>query len=375
MRKNIFEKASLMIYDYLIVGCGLYGATFAHKAKENKKKCLIIDSREHIGGNCYTENKEGINIHKYGPHIFHTNNDEIWNYINKFTKFNNYINRPKVNFKNKLFSFPINLFTLYQLWGVNTPESAKNKLEQVKANIKDPKNLEEWILSQVGEEIYHTFIYGYTKKQWGREPRELPSFIIKRLPIRLNFDDNYFFDKYQGIPISGYTKMIENMLESTEVVLNENYFNKRDYWNSKAKQVIYTGKIDEFYNYKYGELEYRSLRFETTRINSKDFQGNAIINYTDEKIPFTRIIEHKHFEFGHQDYTYITKEYPEEFNIDKIPYYPINDEKNNNKYKMYLKLNQNNSSIFFGGRLAEYKYYDMHQIIGSALNKANKIIG
>jgi len=360
-----------MIYDYLIVGCGLYGATFAHMAKEKNKKCLIIDSRDHIAGNCYTERKEDINIHKYGPHIFHTNNDEIWNFINKFARFNNYINRPKVNFKNKLYSFPINLFTLYQLWGVTNPSEALIKLDQVKIKIDDPKNLEEWILSQVGEEIYYTFIHGYTKKQWGREPKELPSFIIKRLPIRLNFEDNYFFDKYQGIPVGGYTEIVKNMTEGADVILKENYFDKRDFWNSKAKTVVYTGKIDEFYNYKYGVLEYRSLRFETEKINIKDYQGNAIVNYTEEKIPFTRIIEHKHFEFGAQDYTYITREYPEDWDKNKIPYYPINDDKNNALYKKYLSLNKSND-ILFGGRLAEYKYYDMHQIIGSAINKFNK---
>jgi len=360
------------MYDYIIIGCGLFGATFANKAKENGKKCLIIDSRNHIAGNCYTEDKEGINIHKYGPHIFHTNNDEIWNYVNKFTKFNNYVNRPKVNFKNKIFSFPINLFTLYQLWGVNTPDLAKNKLEEAKVKIKKPNNLEEWILSQVGEEIYYTFIYGYTKKQWGTEPKELPSFIIKRLPIRLNFDDNYFFDKYQGIPIGGYTKMINNMLEGIDIILNENYFDRRDYWDRKAKNIVFTGKIDEFYNYKHGKLEYRSLKFETERIEIKDYQGNAIINYTEQNVPYTRIIEHKHFEFGDQDYTYITKEYPDNWEEYKTPYYPINNDKNNNVYNKYKTLNKKNN-IIFGGRLAEYKYYDMHQIIGSAINKFNKL--
>jgi UDP-galactopyranose mutase len=360
-----------MKYDFLIVGAGLFGSTFAQKVKEAGKKCLIIDSRSHIGGNVYTENKDGINIHTYGPHIFHTNNDEIWNYINKFARFNHFVCRPKVNFKNKIFSFPINLFTLYQFWGINTPELAKNKLEEVKVKIQEPKNLEEWILSQVGEEIYHTFIYGYTKKQWGREPKELPSFIIKRLPIRLNFDDNYFFDKYQGVPIDGYTKLIENMTEGIDIILNENYFDKRDYWNKKAKSIVYTGKIDEFFDYKYGELEYRSLRFEIEKHLIKDYQGNAIINYTDYNIPYTRIVEHKHFEFGNQDYTYITKEYPDSWNKNKVPYYPINNEENNYKYNKYKDLSEK-TNIIFGGRLAEYKYYDMHQIIGSALQKSKK---
>ena len=360
------------MYDYLIVGCGLFGATFANRAKAKGYKCIVIDSRDHIGGNCYTEEVEKINIHKYGPHIFHTNNSEIWNYVNKFAKFNNFINRPKVNYKNKIYSFPINLMTFHQLWGINTPKEAEEKLKEIKIKIDNPSNLEEWILSQVGQDIYYTFIYGYTKKQWGIEPKELDSSIIKRLPIRLNFNDNYFFDLYQGIPIGGYTKMMENMLEGIDVLTHENYFDKRDYWNSKSKRIVYTGKIDEFYDYKYGELEYRSLRFETEKHSIKDYQGNAVVNYTEYNIPFTRIVEHKHFEFGDYNYTYITKEYPEKYSKDKIPYYPINNEKNNYTYNKYKDLNQKNN-IVFGGRLAEYKYYDMHQIIGSAINKADKL--
>jgi len=360
------------MYDYLIVGCGLFGATFANRAKQKGKKSLIIDSRDHIGGNCYTENAEGINIHKYGPHIFHTNNEEIWNYINKFATFNNFVNRPKVNFKNKIYSFPINLFTIYQLWGINSPKEAELKLNQVKCKIENPQNLEEWILSQVGEEIYHTFIYGYTKKQWGVEPKELDSFIIKRLPIRLNYNDNYYFDKYQGIPIGGYTKMIENMIEGIDVITSENYFNRREYWNNKAKNLVFTGKIDEFYDYKYGTLGYRSLRFETERHAISDYQGVAQMNFTSESIPFTRIIEHKHFEFGNQDYTYITKEYPDAWDFSKTPYYPINNDKNTEIYNKYKQLNTY-KNVIFGGRLAEYKYYDMHQIIGSAINKSKDI--
>lgn len=363
-----------MKYDFLIVGCGLFGATFAQKARESGKKSLIIDSRNHIGGNVYTENKEGINIHTYGPHIFHTNNQEIWDYVNKFAKFNHFSCRTKVNFKNKIFSFPINLFTLYQLWGVNTPEEARTKLEKVQIKIKEPQNLEEWILSQVGEEVYYTFIYGYTKKQWGREPKELPSFIIKRLPIRLNFDDNYFFDKYQGIPIGGYTTMIENMLDGVDIILNQDYFKNREYWNNMAKYIIYTGKIDEFFDYKYGELEYRSLKFDIEKHKIKDYQGNAVINYTEESVPYTRIIEHKHFEFGEQDYTYITKEYPDKWDRTKTPYYPINDEKNSCIYKKYRQIADKSSRILFGGRLAEYRYYDMHQIVGSALIKFKNLV-
>lgn len=362
-----------MNYDFLIIGGGLFGATIANELKRNKKKCLILEKKNHIAGNCYTENIEGINIHKYGPHIFHTNNEEIWKYVNQFAKFNNFVCRTKVNFKNKIYSFPINLFTLYQLWGVTTPKDAEIKLDEVRLKIKSPSNLEEWILSQVGEEIYEKFIHGYTKKQWGREPKELPESIIKRLPIRLNFDDNYFFDKYQGIPIDGYTKMIENMLEGIDVVLNENFFDNRNYWESKSRNIIFTGRIDEFFNYKYGELEYRSLKFEHEKINQKDFQGNAIINYTEDLIPYTRIIEHKHFEFGNQNYTYITKEYPDIWDKTKIPYYPINNKRNEYIYNQYKNLKINND-VIFGGRLAEYKYYDMHQIIGSALLKSKKIL-
>jgi UDP-galactopyranose mutase len=362
-----------MNYDFLIVGCGLFGATIAQELKKNNKKCLILEQRNHIGGNIYTENKEGINIHKYGPHIFHTNNLKIWEYINQFAKFNNYINRPKVNFKNKIYSFPINLFTFYQLWGVTTPKEAEEKLNEVKIQIKNPSNLEEWILSQVGEEIYYTFIYGYTKKQWNKSPKELDSSIIKRLPIRLNFNDNYFFDPYQGIPIGGYTRIIENMIDGIDFIINEDFFRRRDYWESKARNIIFTGKIDQFYNYKYGKLEYRGLKFKQEKLNIKDFQGNAVINYTEESIPYTRIIEHKHFEFGNQEYTYITKEYPENASHNDIPYYPINNEYNNSIYEKYKNL-QKNTNIIFGGRLAEYKYYDMHQIVGSALKKAKKIV-
>ena len=262
--------------------------------------------------------------------------------------------------------------TFHQLWGINTPKEAEEKLNEIKIKIDNPSNLEEWVLSQVGEEIYYTFIHGYTKKQWNRSPKELNSSIIKRLPIRLSFNDNYFFDVHQGIPIGGYTKMIENMLEGIDVLTNENYFNRRDYWNTKSKRIVYTGKIDEFYDYKYGELEYRSLRFETEKHSIKDYQGNAVVNYTEDNIPFTRIVEHKHFEFGDHNYTYITKEYPEEYSKDKIPYYPINDVKNSYTYNKYKDLNQK-SNIIFGGRLAEYKYYDMHQIIGSAINKMEKL--
>jgi len=358
------------IYDFIIVGSGLFGSTFAQQAKEAGYECLIIDKRNHNAGNCYTEKVEGINVHKYGPHIFHTSDEKIWNYVNRFAKFNNYVNRPKVNYKGEIYSFPINLFTLYQLFGVKTPEEASKVLEEVKIHSDSPKNLEEWILSQVGEEIYQKFIYGYTKKQWGREPKELPSSIIKRLPIRLTFDDNYFNDVYQGIPIEGYTKMIEKMQEGIEIRLGVDFFDGRDQFEKMAKHIVYTGPIDEFFEYQYGTLEYRSLKFETERLDIEDFQGNAVINYTEEDVPYTRICEHKHFDGVRSLHTVITKEYPIEWTKEKERYYPVNDAENNLKYVGYRKLAETISDKYiFGGRLAEYKYYDMHQVIASALSK------
>lgn len=355
-----------MIYDYLIVGSGLFGSVFAREMVNAGAKCLVIDKRKHIGGNCYTTNNDGINVHEYGPHIFHTNSDYVWEYVNKYTKFNSFVNRPKIFFKDKLYSFPINLFTLYQLWGVKTPEEAKKKLDEVKLKIKDPKNLEEWILTQVGEEIYQTFIYGYTKKQWGKHPNELPSFIIKRLPIRLNHDDNYYEDKYQGIPIGGYTQIFQKLLKDIPVEVGVNYLNDIEKFNSMAKKIVYTGGIDEFFNYEHGVLEWRSLDFKHETLNIEDFQGNAVVNYTQESIPYTRICEHKHFEYGKQKHTVITKEYSQAWDKTKEKFYPINDDKNNNLYQQYKKLIDNKKYIF-GGRLADYKYYDMHQVIGSAL--------
>ena len=363
-------------YDFLIVGAGLFGSTFAHQAKERGKTCLIIDKRNHTAGNAYTEKIEGINVHKYGPHIFHTSDESIWNYVNRFAEFNSYVNRPKVNYKGKIYSFPINLFTLYQMFGVGTPEEAKHLLADLKTNNKFPKNLEEWILSEVGEEIYRTFIYGYTKKQWGREPRELPASIIRRLPIRLTFDDNYYRDKYQGIPIGGYTRMIEKMQEGIEVRLGVDFFEDRVKFESMAETIVFTGPIDEFFGHQHGELEYRSLRFETQILPIEDFQGNALINYTEEGIPFTRICEHKHFESTKSGSTVITKEYPQAWSSGEEKFYPVNDEENNSRYLLYRKMAEDLSTKYiFGGRLAEYKYYDMHQVIGSALAKARKIIG
>lgn len=362
-----------MKYDFLIVGCGLYGSVFAREMTDKGYSCLIIDKRDHPFGNCYTKKQEGINVHVYGPHIFHTNNEDIWNYVNKYIKFNNYINRPKVFYNDKIYSFPINLFTLYQIWNVKTPQEAKARIDKERLDIKNPTNLEEWILSQLGEEIYRIFFYGYTLKQWNKHPSELPSDIIKRLPIRLNYDDNYFLDKYQGIPIGGYTEMLSNITDGIDIILNQDYFNNQDYWNNKAKNILYTGHIDKYFNYEFGKLEYRSLKFEHQILEYNDYQGNAIINYTDESVPFTRIIEHKHFEFNNSEKTIITKEYPQNFSENNDPYYPINNDLNNHIYSKYKNLSKNLHNVYFGGRLAEYKYYDMHQVIAAALKLSNKI--
>jgi len=360
------------MYDYLIVGAGLYGAVFAREMTDAGYTCLVIDQRTHSGGNIYTEKIEGIDVHKYGAHIFHTSDKKIWDYVNRYATFNHYINKPKVNYKGKIYSFPINLMTLYQIYGVKTPQEAEAKLNEVRVPIANPANLEEWILSQVGPELYETFIKGYTYKQWQKHPKDLPSFIIKRLPIRLNYEENYFEDIYQGIPTNGYTHLIENLLEGIEVKLNADYFSDKHYFDGLAKTLVYTGKIDEFFGYEYGELEYRSLRFEN-KILEGNFQGNAVFNYTDIDTPYTRVLEHKHFNFGRQKNTVVTWEYPDSYSREKVPYYPINDEKNNAIYKKYESKAKGCSKIIFGGRLAEYKYYDMHQVVGSALSKTRGI--
>lgn len=373
-----------MKYNYLIVGSGLFGAIFAYEANKKGKKCLVIDKRPHIAGNIYTEKKDGINVHKYGAHIFHTSNKEVWQYINQFAEFNRYTNSPVARYRDELYNMPFNMNTFNKLWGVVTPEEAKNKIEQEKseAGITEPKNLEEQAISLVGKTIYEKLVKGYTEKQWGQRATELPSFIIKRLPVRFIYDNNYFNDIYQGIPVGGYTKIIEKMLEGIEVRLNCDYFEHKEELKNIAEKIVFTGPIDKFYDYKYGELEYRSLRFETETLNEENYQGNAVVNYTEYEVPYTRIIEHKHFEYGAslgkiaegtaKEKTIITREYPDKWTREKEPYYPINNERNNELYKKYEELAKQNSKVIFGGRLGQYKYYDMDKVIDSALQCVNK---
>ena len=351
------------MYDYLIVGAGLFGSICARELTNTGKKVLVIDKRDHIGGNCYTTDVDGINVHTYGPHIFHTNNKQVWDYVNQYAEFNHFTYRPKVKYGSNIYSFPINLMTLYQIYGVTTPQQAESILELEKIPNNKPDNLEEWILSQVGPKLYEKFIKGYTTKQWGRDPKHLPASIIKRLPIRLTYDDNYFNDRYQGIPIGGYTQIFDKLLDGIEVKLGVDYFKDT---LPEYNKVIYTGPVDMFYNYTHGKLEYRSLRFESERLDISDYQGNAAINYTEVDIPYTRIVEHKHFEFGKQKHTVITREYPA---TEGEPYYPVNDEVNNDRYNQYKSLMGKEDKIIFGGRLADYKYYDMHQVIASALHQ------
>lgn len=361
-------------YDYLIVGAGLFGATIAQKLKEIGKNILIIDKRDHIGGNVYTENINGINVHKYGAHIFHTNNKVIWDYVNSFCVFNRFTNTPVANYKGEIYSLPFNMFTFNKIWGVSTPNEAKKIIDEQKKEIKnDPLNLEEQAISLVGRDIYEKLIKGYTEKQWGRSCKDLPPSIIKRLPVRFTYDNNYFNALYQGIPIGGYTKMIEKMIEGIEVKLGIDFFKNKDYYCSIAKKIIYTGPIDAFYDYKLGCLEYRSVRFENEILDIPNFQGNAAVNYTDKETPWTRIIEHKWFEFGKDlngkeiPITIISKEYSSEWKKGDEPYYPVNDEKNIALYQKYKEMSVQESNVIFGGRLAEYKYYDMDQVINSAL--------
>mgnify|MGYP004603077273 CR=1 FL=1 len=361
-------------YDYLIVGTGLFGSIFAYEANKRGKKCLVIDKRNHIGGNIYCENVEDINVHKYGAHIFHTSNKEVWDYVNSFVEFNRYTNCPVANYKGELYNLPFNMNTFYQLWKVKTPQEAIAKIEeQVKeANIDEPQNLEEQAIKLVGKDIYEKLIKGYTEKQWGKKATELPSFIIKRLPVRLTFDNNYFNDKYQGIPVGGYNKIIEKMLENIDVKLNTDFFENREELENMSEKIVFTGMIDEFYDYKFGTLEYRSLKFEHETLEEENYQGNAVVNYTEYDIPYTRIIEHKHFEYGNQPKTVITREYPATWNKGDEPYYPINNDKNNELYSKYKELADKEENVIFGGRLAEYKYYDMNNVIEKALEAVNK---
>lgn len=358
-----------MKYDYLIVGTGLFGSIFAYEANKKGKKCLVIDKRNHIAGNIYTEEVEGINVHKYGAHIFHTSNKEIWEYIQQFAEFNRYTNSPVANYKGEIYNLPFNMNTFNKLWGVTTPKEAKAKIEEqiIESGITNPKNLEEQAISLVGKDIYEKLIKGYTQKQWGRPCTELPAFIIKRLPVRFTYDNNYFNDTYQGIPIGGYTQIIEKMLEGIDVKLNYDFFDHREELETLADKIVFTGMIDQFYDYKFGTLEYRSLRFETEIMDMENYQGNAVVNYNEYEVPYTRIIEHKHFEYGTQSKTVVTKEYPAAWSKGDEPYYPMNDEKNNLLYDKYKELASKEKKVIFGGRLGMYKYFDMHHVIGVAL--------
>lgn len=379
---------SLNKYDYLIVGSGLYGAVFAYQAKKKGLKCLVIEKRSHLGGNIYCENIEGINIHKYGAHIFHTSNKEIWDFANSIVPFNRYTNSPVANYKGELYNLPFNMNTFYQMWHIKTPEEAQKIInEQKLAALSDiqrkgysePRNLEEQALLLVGKDIYEKLIKGYTEKQWGRKCEDLPAFIIKRLPVRFVFDNNYFNDKYQGIPEGGYNRLIEGLLKEIETKTDTDFFDNRQHWESIANKIIYTGPIDKYYDYKFGPLSYRTVKFETEIINMSNYQGNAVINYTEKEIPYTRIIEHKHFEmFGEEinkiKKTVVTKEFSTEWKLGMEPYYPVNDDQNNKIYSQYKKLAEKETKVFFGGRLAEYKYYDMAPVIEKALKDSERIL-
>ena len=370
-----------MKYDYLIVGSGLFGATFAHFARKQGKKCLVIDKRSQLGGNLYCEEKEGINIHKYGAHIFHTHSKRVWEFVNSLVEFNRYTNSPVANYQGQLYNLPFNMNTFYQMWGTKTPEEASAKIEEQRQEalkkmneegIKEPRNLEEQALLLIGKDIYEKLIKGYTEKQWGRKCTDLPAFIIKRLPVRFVFDNNYFNDKYQGIPIGGYNKLIDALLEGVETKVNTDYFEKREHWNSIAEKIVFTGKIDKYFDYQFGKLEYRTVKFEEETLDEANYQGNAVVNYTESNIPYTRIIEHKHFEkFGQEVYetnqTVISKEYSTEWKPGMEPYYPVNDERNTKLYQEYKKLADKETNVIFGGRLAEYKYYDMAPIIDQVM--------
>lgn len=362
------------MFDFLIVGAGFFGSICAYELNRKGYKCLLIEKRNHIGGNCFTENVDDINIHIYGPHIFHTSNEKVWKWINQFTEFNDFQLRPVANYKGEIYSLPFNMWTFSKLFNIVHPHQAKIIIENESLGINKPKNLEEQAIKLVGKTVYEKLIKGYTKKQWRKNPKELPPEIIKRLPVRFTYDNNYFNDKYQGIPIGGYTKIFEKLLKDIEFKLNVNYLEDKEYWNSKAKKVIYTGPIDRFYENKFGFLEYKTTEFKHKKLEIENFQGTAMMNFTEEEIPYTRIIEHKHFDFLDSKYTWISEEYPTEYNPNlSEPYYPVNDLKNNSIYLEYKKLADKEKYIFFGGRLAEYKYYDMHQVIESALNFVENI--
>lgn len=358
-----------MKYDYLVVGAGLYGAVFAHEAKKKGKRCLVIDKRDHIAGNIYCEEIEGINVHKYGAHIFHTSNKRIWEYINQFAEFNNYINSPVAVYKDELYNLPFNMNTFSKMWNIRTPQEAKAKIaEQVaETGITEPKNLEEQGLSLVGKDVFEKLVKGYTEKQWGRDCKDLPAFIIKRLPVRFTYDNNYFNDRYQGIPIGGYTKIVEKMLDGIEVKTNTDYFAFIKEQPDIAEKIVFTGMIDEYFGYQFGALEYRSVRFETEVSDTDNYQGNAVVNYTEREVPYTRIIEHKHFEFGKQEKTVISREYSSEWKVGMEPYYPVNNEQNNALFEKYRELAEQEKNVIFGGRRGNYKYYDMDKVIEAAL--------
>ena len=362
------------MYDYIIVGSGLYGSICARELTDAGYKCLVIDKRDHIGGNCYTENKDGINVHTYGPHIFHTSNEEVWKWINQYVEFNNFRLSPVANYKGEIYSLPFNMWTFNKLWNVTHPDQVERIIKEQSSHIGEPINLEEQAIKLVGTEIYEKLIKGYTAKQWRKDPRELPKEIIKRLPVRMTYDNNYFNDKYQGIPIGGYTQLFDKLLKNVDLQLNQNFFENKIYWEALGKKIIYTGPIDKYFEYQFGELEYKTTRFEHQRIADDNYQGAAVMNYTDQEIPFTRVIEHKHFENSDSPVTWVTWEYPTEYNAETTePMYPVNDAENNAKYQKYKELADQLSNVIFGGRLAEYKYYDMHQVITSALDGVKKM--
>lgn len=365
-----------MKYDYLIVGAGLFGAVFAYEATKKGKKCLVIDKRDHIAGNIYTKETENINVHQYGAHIFHTSDRKIWDYVNSFADFNNYINSPVAVYKDELYNLPFNMNTFSKMWNIKTPSEAKAIIEKQieKLNITEPQNLEEQALSLVGTDVYEKLIKGYTEKQWGRNCKELPAFIIKRLPLRFTYDNNYFNDRYQGIPIGGYTKIVEKMLEGSDVLLDTDYFEFIKDNEGIADKVLFTGMIDEYYDFCYGHLEYRTVRFETEVLDCDNYQGNAVVNYTDREVPYTRIIEHKHFEFGKQEKTIISREYSTEWEPGMEPYYPVNNERNNDLFEKYKALADKEEKVIFGGRLGNYKYYDMDKVIIAALEAVEKYV-